>query len=200
MLSSEGQTLEETQPLPRRSPRPDDIIYRSDAPHIKANSRPSATVAFLSHVVIPLSEACPVEKTVLEQNNREETEIGHQENVQEGRLEAKACGPSQPERRSGPGRPKGSKNTVAHPTRSYFGREENALERLAEQRERAQRVRRETNRAASCYRCEGSRVGPVLRNGGNTGARRTPDRTCKIAARGRRSGLKMTILGRRGRR
>ncbi len=63
------------------------------------------------------------------------------------------------------------------PDEVYFGREENALERLSKQRKIAQRVRSMANRAASCYRCEGSRVVPVLRNGGSTRARRTLDRT-----------------------
>ena len=63
------------------------------------------------------------------------------------------------------------------PDEVYFGREENLPERLSEQRKRAQRVRSAANRAASRSRCEGSRAGPVLRNGGSTRARRTPDRT-----------------------
>ena len=58
------------------------------------------------------------------------------------------------------------------PDEVCFGREEDLLERLAEQRKRAQRVRNEANRAASCYRCESSRAGPAVQNVARAGARR----------------------------
>ena len=58
------------------------------------------------------------------------------------------------------------------PDEVYFGREENALERLSEQRKTAQRVRSMANRAASCHRCEPSRAGPAVRSVARTGARR----------------------------
>jgi transposase InsO family protein len=62
------------------------------------------------------------------------------------------------------------------PDEVYFSREENALERLSEQRKTAQKVRSVANRAASCYRCEPSRAGPAVRSVARTGPRRKPAR------------------------
>ena len=64
------------------------------------------------------------------------------------------------------------------PDEVYFGREENALERLSEQRKTAQRVRSVANRAASCHRCEPSRAGPAVRSVAITGPRRKPAHNC----------------------
>ena len=62
------------------------------------------------------------------------------------------------------------------PDEVYFGREENALERLSEQRETAQWVRSAANRAASCHRCDSSRAGPAVRSVARPGPRRKPAR------------------------
>ena len=62
------------------------------------------------------------------------------------------------------------------PDEVYFSREENLLERLSEQRKRAQRVRSAANRAANCHRCEPSRADPAVRNVARTRARRKPAR------------------------
>ncbi len=62
------------------------------------------------------------------------------------------------------------------PDEVYFGREENVLERLSEQRKTAQRVRSAANRAASCHRCDSSRAGPAVRSVARTGPRRKPAR------------------------
>jgi len=62
------------------------------------------------------------------------------------------------------------------PDEVYFGLEENALERLSQQRKIAQRFRREANRAASCHRCDSSRAGPPVRSVARTGPRRKPAR------------------------
>ena len=50
------------------------------------------------------------------------------------------------------------------PDEVYYGREENLLERLCEQRKTAQRLRREANQSARCNRCESSPVSPAGRN------------------------------------
>jgi len=58
----------------------------------------------------------------------------------------------------------------------YFSREENALERLSEQRKTAQKVRTWQIEQASCHRCEPSRAGPAVRSVARTGPRRKPAR------------------------
>ena len=64
------------------------------------------------------------------------------------------------------------------PDEVYFGREENLLERLSEQRRKAQAARSAANRAASCHRCESPRAGPAVRNVARIRARRKPARNC----------------------
>ena len=70
------------------------------------------------------------------------------------------------------------------PDEVYFGREENVLERLSEQRKTAQRVRSAANRAARCHRCEPSRASPAVQSVARTGARRKPARKGDRVGRG----------------
>ena len=62
------------------------------------------------------------------------------------------------------------------PDEVYFGREENLLERLSEQRKKAQRARNAVNRAASCQRCQSSGTRTAARKSARTRARRKPAR------------------------